>query len=144
MGPTDPPWGARPAAVTTYLLDTTVLVDHLRHPGVLTRFLSVLVADGHDLATSCVSFAEVERGIRPGERKAADALLDRLAFLPTNKEAAWRAGRYLADLSRRGRTLQLGDALIAGTARAHGAVLVTHNVRDFPMRDIRVQEPTRR
>jgi predicted nucleic acid-binding protein len=30
---------------------------------------------------------------------------------------------------------------VAGTARANGAVLVTHNVDDFPMRDLRVQHP---
>jgi predicted nucleic acid-binding protein len=127
--------------VTTYLLDTTVLIEHLRHPGALTGFLSLLLDDGHDLATSCVNIAELERGIRPKDRKAADALLDRLGYLDTTIEAAARAGRYLADYARRGRTLQLGDALIAGTARAHGAVLVTDNVRDFTMRDIRVQPP---
>jgi hypothetical protein len=30
---------------------------------------------------------------------------------------------------------------VAGTARTHGAVLVTDNLTDFPMRDIRVVEP---
>ena len=38
-------------------------------------------------------------------------------------------------------TIQTPDALVAGTARAHGAVLVTHNTSDFPMRDVRVQHP---
>jgi predicted nucleic acid-binding protein len=127
--------------VTTYLLDTTVLVQHVRRDESIYTFIQVLLADGHHPATSCVSVAELEQGIWPKERKSADVLVDSLAFLPTNKEAAWRAGRYLADFSRRGHTLQLGDALIAGTARAHGAVLVTHNARDYPMRDIRVQAP---
>jgi predicted nucleic acid-binding protein len=40
-----------------------------------------------------------------------------------------------------GRTIQTPDALVAGTARAHGAILVTHNTDDFPMRDARVQHP---
>lgn len=127
--------------MTTFLLDTTVLVYHVRRDQKIRSFLRDLLAAGHQPATSCVSIAELERGILPRERSVADALLDSLAFLPTNKEAAWRAGRYLADFARRGRTLQLGDALIAGTARAHGAILVTDNVRDFPMRDIRVQPP---
>ncbi len=34
--------------------------------------------------------------------------------------------------------MHLADALVAGTARAHGAVVVTDNVVDFPMKDIRV------
>jgi hypothetical protein len=37
------------------------------------------------------------------------------------------------------RTLHIADALVAGTARAHGAILITDDVGDFPMRDIRVE-----
>lgn len=35
--------------------------------------------------------------------------------------------------------MQTADALVAGTARAHGAILITDNVRDFPLRDVRVE-----
>jgi len=30
---------------------------------------------------------------------------------------------------------------MAGTARAHGAVLLTHNTDDFPMKDVRIEHP---
>jgi predicted nucleic acid-binding protein len=40
-----------------------------------------------------------------------------------------------------GRTIQIPDALLAGPALAHGAVLVTHNTDDFPIRDLRVEHP---
>jgi hypothetical protein len=129
--------------VTHYLLDTTVLVAHLRGDEEISQLMLDLVAAGHLLCVSCVNVAEVERGIRPKERRAATTLLDRLTFLSTTVEAAIRAGRYLAELSERGRTLHLADALVAATARVHGAVLVTDNVADFPMRDIRVMRPTR-
>jgi hypothetical protein len=128
--------------VTRYLLDTTVLVAHLRGDEEISQLLLDLVAAGHVLCVSCVNVAEIERGIRPRERKAATALLDRLTFLATTEEAAVRAGRYLAELGKRGRTLHLADALVAATARVHGAVLVTDNVADFPMRDVRVRRPT--
>ncbi len=85
--------------------------------------------------------AEVERGVRPKERKAATDLLSRLRFLETTREAAVRAGRYQADFSKRGRTVHTADALVAGTAGAHGAILMTDNVDDFPMRDVRVEAP---
>jgi predicted nucleic acid-binding protein len=97
------------------------------------------VAGDHSLGTSCVNVAEVERGVRPKERKAVTALLTRLRFLDTNREAAVRAGRYQAEHEKRGRTIHTADALVAGTARAHGAILLTDNVGDFPMRDIRVE-----
>ncbi|HUQ63855.1 MAG TPA: PIN domain-containing protein [Acidimicrobiales bacterium] len=100
-----------------------------------------LVSDGHVLATTCVNLAEVEAGFRQRERRRAEAVLSRLRFLTTDREASHRAGRYQADWARRGRTIQTPDALVAGTARSHGAVLVTHNTDDFPMRDLRVQHP---
>lgn len=100
-----------------------------------------LVGDGHTLGTSCVNLAEVEAGLRQRERRRAEALLARLRFLPTDSEAAHRAGRYQADWARRGTTIQTPDALVAGTARAHGAILLTHNINDFPMNDLRVEHP---
>lgn len=127
--------------MSRYLLDTTVLIAQLRGDSAVSDLLLTLLRQGHSLCTSCVNVAEVERGIQPKERKTAEGLLDRLDFLPTSKEAALRAGRYQRDWRRRGRTIHLADALIAGTARAHGAVLLTDNTDDFPMRDIRLRRP---
>jgi predicted nucleic acid-binding protein len=62
-----------------------------------------------------------------------------LRFLDTTREAAARAGRYQAEFEKRGVTIHTADALIAGTARAHGAILLTDNAQDFPMRDIKVE-----
>jgi predicted nucleic acid-binding protein len=99
------------------------------------------LAGQHSLGTTCVNVAEVERGIRPRERKAADALLGRLRYVETTREAAVRAGRYQAAFEKQGRTIHTADALVAGTARAYGAIVLTDNVRDFPMRDIKVEAP---
>jgi predicted nucleic acid-binding protein len=118
-----------------------VLIGHLRGDAEITGLLLDLLSRQHTLGTTCVNVAEVERGIRPRERKAASAWLSRLRFVETTREAAVRAGRYQADFERRGRTLHTADALVAGTARAHGAILLTDNVRDFPMRDITVEAP---
>ena len=141
MGSKDAPHGV--ARLSLYLLDTTLLIAHLRGDEAITNLLLRLLADRHTLGTSCVNIAEVERGIRPKERTAATALLNRLRFLETTREAAVRAGRYQADFERRGRTIHTADALVGGTARAHGAILLTQNVRDFPMRDVRVEAPPR-
>jgi predicted nucleic acid-binding protein len=129
------------AELSLYLLDTTVLIGHLRGDETVTKLLLDLLADQHSLGTSCVNIAEVERGIRPKESRAANKLLSRLRFLDTTREAAMRAGRYQAEFEKRGRTIHTADALIVGTARAHGAILLTDNVRDFPMRDIRLEAP---
>ncbi|MBI4728676.1 MAG: PIN domain-containing protein [Acidobacteria bacterium] len=127
--------------MTRFLLDTTVLIDHLRGDEDAAVSLLSILHLGHSLCVSCVGIAEIERGLHPRERRAAEALLDRLEFLPTTREAARRAGCYQADFARKGRTLPVADALVAGTARARGAVLVTDSIADFPMRDIRVVRP---
>jgi len=57
--------------------------------------------------------------------------MERLEYLDTTREAAQRAGRYQSELQRKGRTMHTADAIVAGTARAHGAVLVTDNLGDF-------------
>ncbi|MBI4306193.1 MAG: PIN domain-containing protein [Chloroflexi bacterium] len=123
------------------MLDTTVLIAHLRGNPSVTSLLEQLQIGGHTLGTSCVNLAEIERGIRPGERPQANRLTGRLRFLETTREAAIRAGRYQADFDRRGRTIHTADALVAGIAWHHRAILLTDNVRDFPMTDIEVQIP---
>lgn len=137
MGPGPTP--NRGQVLTVYLLDTTVLVAYLRGTDDVAPTLLRLLGEGHTLATSCVNVAEVERGLRPRERRQGEPLTGRLQFLVTDREAARRAGRYQADWASRGRTIRTAYALIAGTARAHGAVLLTHNLADFPMPHIRVQ-----
>jgi predicted nucleic acid-binding protein len=127
--------------LTRYLLDTTVLIAQLRGDPEVADLVLALHRGGHSLCTSCVNIAEIERGIQPKERKATEALLDRLEYLPTTKEAAFRAGRYQREWQQKGTTIHLADALVAGTARVHGAVLITDNAHDFPMRDIRVRRP---
>jgi predicted nucleic acid-binding protein len=129
--------------MTLYLLDSTVLIDHLRADVEVTDWLRARLAHADRLGTSCVNVAEVERGVARRDRPRLEQLIERLAYLPTTREAAARAGRYQADWARRGRTIHTADALVAGTARVHGAVLVTDNVEDFPMRDVKVQRPPR-
>jgi predicted nucleic acid-binding protein len=103
----------------------------------VTDHLLDLIRAGHTLATSAVNVAEIHRGARPNERRATTALLDRLTFLATTIEAARRAGTYQRDFAAKGITIHTADALIAGTARTHGAVVMTDNRKDFPMRDVR-------
>jgi predicted nucleic acid-binding protein len=127
--------------LTTYLLDSTVLIEWLRGRPEIEATMLHLVGDGHSLGITCVNLAEVEAGLRQRERQAAATVLGRLRFLSTEREAAHRAGRYQDEWAGRGITIQMPDALVAGTARAHDAVLVTHNADDFPMSDVQVVHP---
>lgn len=125
--------------MSRYLLDTTVLIAHLRGEPDVTQLFFDLLAKGSRLGICCVNVAEVERGLRPQERKRAKDLIERLEYFDTTREAARRAGIYQARLQRQGLTLHTPDAIVAGTARAHGAILITDNLSDFPMSDIVVE-----
>lgn len=118
-----------------------MLIGYLRDAPLIAAGLRRRLSEGHTLATTCVNVAEIERGLRPKERRRSASFLDGLRFLVTDREAARRAGQYQADFATRGRTIHTADALVAGSARAHGAVLLTHNLDDFPMGDIRVELP---
>ncbi|MGH2750875.1 MAG: type II toxin-antitoxin system VapC family toxin [Actinomycetota bacterium] len=141
MGARNPQDGGQ--CLTTYLLDTTVLIGHLRGLEAITRLLLDLITEGHTLGTSCVNIAELHHGARPNVRKDVQLLVERLEFLETTVEASTRAGQYQARFRAEGVTLPTADALVAGTARAYGAILVTDNEADFPMRDLRVARPLR-
>ena len=61
--------------------------------------------------------------------------------LPLDRMAAAWAARLRARAQRSGRVVDLGDALIAGTARAHDLSIATRNVRDFERMEVEVTDP---
>jgi len=54
-----------------------------------------------------------------------------LADLPFDDRCAEEAAQIRADLAAQGKPIGPHDILIAATARAHDAVLVTHNIGEF-------------
>ena len=117
----------------TLLLDTSVLIDHLRGNPATRQALAAAVHDGERLAASVVVKVEVLAGMRPGEERRTRRLLDALDWLPVDDDIAERAGqlanRYLP--SHPG--VDPVDHIIAATAELHDAVLWTRNLRHFPM-----------
>lgn len=107
---------------------------------------SVLIADRHDgsgkMAISAISLAELHFGLlvarNDDQRAVRAARLGRIESrfprpLPLDDHVAREWGRLQAAVSQRGgqpRARQ-ADLAIAATARAHGATLLTHNLKDF-------------
>lgn len=72
------------------------------------------------------------RSQAPPDLKARlEALLQSLPILPFGEAEARAAARIRADLETVGTPIGPHDVLIAATALAHGATLVTRNVREF-------------
>ena len=119
------------------LLDSTVLIDHLRGRAVADRLESTLVS-GDILTTTAINVDEVARGLRQVEHDAAQMLFDGLVVLPLGQREGWQAGLWRRDFAKRGVTLSQADCLIAA-ALSSGARLATANPKDFPMRGVVVE-----
>ena len=119
--------------MATYLLDTNIIIDALNEKRNRNAALSNLVAAGHTLACCPINVAEVYAGLRPKEEKRTTALLESLKLYPITFPVAELAGRLKRDYSRKGKTLSIPDTIVAAVALHNELVLMTDNVRDFPM-----------
>lgn len=132
-----------------YLLDTNVISEVIRstpHTRVVT-----FLAEHDDLWLSSIVIHELEYGLQrmaQGQRRSGlqDSLLGVIAeyedrILPLERVGAKWAARFRAQAHRFGRTLDLGDALIAGTAKTHDLAIATRNVRDFDVLEVQVINP---
>lgn len=119
------------SASRSILLDTTVLIDVLHRRPKQIALLKQLIADGFELATSCVNAGELYAGTRPGEEAATNALVGSLTCYDLTLSIAQRAGEMVATRRKAGKTHSLADMMIAATAMEHGCQLLTDNVRDF-------------
>jgi predicted nucleic acid-binding protein len=77
--------------------------------------------------------------MREEEQAATIALLESFDILSIDKKVAQLAG----DLKRKTRQqqLELDDCFIAATALIHQAVLITHNPKHDPHKDLMLKKP---
>jgi len=122
--------------MATYLLDTTVIIDALNEKKERRQMLRELVLQGHVLACSPINVAEVYAGMRPKEEQTTMGLLRSLQYYPITFDVAELGGRLKREHSRKGATLSVTDTLIAAVALHYQLVLITDNVRDFPMSEL--------
>lgn len=117
------------------LLDTSVAVDHLRSYGPATVLLETLIRSDEPVAASELTRFELLAGAQPGEQDQLESLFSVLEWIPVTEDVARRAGEYVRSYRRSHSGIGVVDYLLAGTAVAVGADLVTTNVRHFPMFD---------
>lgn len=135
--------------MTGYLLDTNVISELTREtpdPRVV-NFLT----ERDDVWVSSILVHEVEFGVRllpQGDRRnrlsaMQEAILSGYSdrILALDKSGAEWAAEFRASARRSGYTVDLGDALVAGIARANELALATRNVSDFKHLDIEILNP---
>jgi len=122
--------------MSTILLDTSVIFDHLNGRRNRTEFLERLSDHGHLMACCPVTITEVYAGLRPGEEAKTKSFLKSLEFVPITADIARKAGLLRRDWRSKGQTLSYTDVTIAAVAITHRLPLLTDNRKHFPMPEL--------
>lgn len=123
--------------MATYLLDSNVIIDVINRKQQRDLLVRELVAEGHMLACCAIQVAEVYAGMRPGEEERTEALLRSLQYYEITWPVARSAGLLRHEWFRKGQALALADVTIAAVALHYNLILVTDNVKHYPMRGLR-------
>lgn len=120
-----------------YLLDSTVLIDHVRGLPAAVEIVRSLFSEPNDLLVCDVVVTEALSKGPDEEIAIIGRLIDALEYVATDPDAARWAG---ASRRRGGRTSPrtVSDALIAGVAWSFDATVVTRNPKDFEAQGIPV------
>ncbi len=126
--------------MSSILIDTNILVDHLRGMPSSSAFLESMLTDGIDIYCSVVTRIELYAGMRHYEENMVKSLLKMFQEVAVDIPIADSAGRYM-NLFMKSHSLTPADAILAATAKCFDATLFTLNIKHFPMADIEVRQP---
>jgi predicted nucleic acid-binding protein len=122
--------------MSKFLLDSDVIIWHLRGRKEVTEMLRDL--QRFDLpACSALSVLEVQLGVKKGEEDKTDRFLRSLRTIDVNRDVANMAAKLIREHRAKGVTLDLPDALIAGSCILYDLILVTYNTKHYPISELR-------
>lgn len=117
--------------MTRYLIDTDVLIDHLRAVEAATIFLEQKMDSS--LYLSAITVAELFSGVREGqERIYLEQFMSIFDVIAIEQKIALQGGIFRRDYGK-SHGVGLADAIISATADSLNATLVTLNKKHFPM-----------
>ncbi len=117
----------------TFVVDTNVLVDHLRAESPATEAFRAALRSGRRVAASVLTRVELRRGARPQEVAMIEAVEVVIDWVPVDHEIAAGAVRHAERFGRSHGGIDVPDYVVAATAERLDASLLTRNVRRFPM-----------
>ncbi len=117
-----------------FVLDTNIVIYFFKGLGTVAS--NFLAKSPQDIGIPAIVLFELEVGIAksksPQKRmKQLEELTSVIHLLPFGKQEALSAALIRASLEKKGQPIGPFDLLIAGTALANNATLVTHNKKEF-------------
>lgn len=123
-----------------YLLDTSILIDHLRGSKDVNSYLEDIAQRGDIAGCCCINIAEIFAGMREKEREKTDRFIESLNYFEVIKEIAKLAGEIRQRYFKKGKTLATTDVIIAATALTYNLTLITKNIKHYPFPELRIEE----
>jgi len=135
-----------------FAIDTNVASELMRPEPTPAVAAWIAERDAQQMYLTAVSEAELRYGVAimpVGKRRSAmEAAMTRWLdegfgerILPFDSAAARAYAEIAADRRQAGRPIGEADCQIAAICRSRGAVLVTHNVRDFQSTGVEIIDP---
>lgn len=124
----------------SFLVDSDVLIDHLREDRRSLHFLGAEIEKESLLFVSVISRTEILAGMRKGEEDIVKTLFQLMRPIDVDAAIADRAGEYLRKFGK-SHALNIGDAIIAATCKEMVLTLATRNLKHYPMKDIEILRP---
>jgi tRNA(fMet)-specific endonuclease VapC len=117
-----------------YLLDTNILIAAMKGAqGIRAKLATTPLAE---LLLSPIVLGELQLGVEKSQYRAQNAarlarLVEGIPLAALDAHTSRYYGEIRAELERMGQPIGANDYWIAAQGRAHGAVVVTDNVREF-------------
>ncbi|MCL4377808.1 MAG: type II toxin-antitoxin system VapC family toxin [Actinobacteria bacterium] len=120
------------------LIDSDVIIDHLRDIG---NFNDLINGSAKNICyVSVISLAEIYSILYFNEYEIVERLFLQLRTINVDSIIARLAGSYRMNFFK-SHSLTIPDAIIAATAKINNTILITRNLKHFPMDDIEKIRP---
>jgi predicted nucleic acid-binding protein len=121
-----------------YLLDADTLIDYIVDRGNARPRITTMIEQGDEVAVCAITVAEIYSGLSDKRRDLWANWIMALSYWDIGFAVAAQAGTYRKTAAEAGRTLSTTDSLLAALTSDKSAILLTSNIKDYPMQDVRV------
>lgn len=123
-----------------YLIDTNILILAFLGRQPAADFFEESFVNG-DIVLSPIVIAEFYSKTDTKDERKLDALIQSVRIISLDAVIAKEAGLYRSKFAVKKKQVWLLDCFLAATAKVYDLTLVTHDSKNFPMKDIKVFDP---
>lgn len=124
-----------------FLPDANVLIRFLNSTEPDKSYLEELLKE-NQLFISPITIAEVGAKATTEQERDLRGLIGLGTVVSIGEDIGFVAGSYRQQFSGKTKKVYLLDCLVAATCKVYGLTLVTNDLKDYPMKDIKILKPS--